>query len=264
MSILLDALKKSEQERHLGQTPTLQSHPNEPLQGGKSLNQWIILAMVVVSVSVMTWFGWQQFRMPIESTEAVVVAQTGEVQAGVDETPAQNRTLTESYQADRPEPAKPATDPGGQLENEPGTRDRLSRSVSTYTAEDDPPVLEESTQGLAANVEVEPEPEPVDDSSPVEVQTTPEEQEPGRRQGLEPHVAEPISYWELPQGVRDNLPVIKITVLVYAERPADRFLLSNGQRLVEKDQLDGGVVLDEIRKDGAVFLFRNYRFLVKS
>ncbi len=74
----------------------------------------------------------------------------------------------------------------------------------------------------------------------------------------------PISYWELPQGIRDNLPEIKITVLVYAENPDDRFLLSNGQRMVEKDELDGGLVLDEIRKDGAVFLYRNYRFLVKS
>jgi hypothetical protein len=68
----------------------------------------------------------------------------------------------------------------------------------------------------------------------------------------------------LPQGIRDDLPPIKITVLVYAERPGDRFLLTNGQRLVEKDQLDGGLVLDEIRKDGAVFLYRNYRFLVKG
>jgi len=81
---------------------------------------------------------------------------------------------------------------------------------------------------------------------------------------MEPHIPEPISYWELPQGIRDSLPEIKITVLVYAEHPGDRFLLSNGQRMVEKDELDGGLVLDEIRKDGAVFLYRNYRFLVKS
>lgn len=262
MSILLDALKKSEQERHLGQTPTLQSHSNEPLQGGKSPNQWLILAMVVVSVSVMTWFGWQQFRVPIETPGAVVVAQTGEAQAGADQNPVQNRTLTEAYKADEKEQAKTAADPADQDENEQRTRDRLSRSVSTYTAEDVEPALEESPVTLAANVEIEPE--PVDDALPAEEQTPSAEQEPGRRRGVEPHVAEPISYWELPQGIRDNLPVIKITVLVYAERPADRFLLSNGQRLVEKDQLDGGVVLDEIRKDGAVFLYRNYRFLVKS
>ena len=57
---------------------------------------------------------------------------------------------------------------------------------------------------------------------------------------------------------------MRINVLVYAENPEDRFLLINGQRLVEKEELADGVVLDEIRRDGAVFLFRNYRFLVKG
>ena len=87
--------------------------------------------------------------------------------------------------------------------------------------------------------------------------------EPGQS-SLEPHVAEPISYWELPQGVRDNLPEIKITVLVYADKPDDRFLLTNGQRMAEKDELQSGLVLDEIRRDGAIFLYRKYRFLVKG
>jgi general secretion pathway protein B len=68
----------------------------------------------------------------------------------------------------------------------------------------------------------------------------------------------------LPQGVRDNLPEIKITVLVYAEEPDDRFVLTNGQRLAEKDELQSGLVLDEIRRDGAIFLYRKYRFLVKG
>ena len=83
-------------------------------------------------------------------------------------------------------------------------------------------------------------------------------------EGLKPHIAEPISYWELPQGVRDTLPEIKITVLVFAEEPENRFLLTNGQRLVEKDELDDGLVLDEIRRDGAIFMYRKYRFLVKG
>jgi general secretion pathway protein B len=76
--------------------------------------------------------------------------------------------------------------------------------------------------------------------------------------------SEPITYWELPQGVRDSLPELRISVLVYAEQPQDRFLLMSGQRMVEKDEYEGGVVLDEIRRDGAVFLYRKYRFLVKG
>ena len=80
----------------------------------------------------------------------------------------------------------------------------------------------------------------------------------------QPHQSEPISFWQLPQAMRDGLPEFKINVLVYAEKPEDRFLLINGQRLVEKEELTAGVVLDEIRRDGAVFRYRNYRFLVKG
>jgi general secretion pathway protein B len=60
------------------------------------------------------------------------------------------------------------------------------------------------------------------------------------------------------------MPELKINVLVYAEKPEDRFLLINGQRLVEKEELTDGIVLDEIRRDGAVFRYKKYRFLVKG
>jgi general secretion pathway protein B len=75
---------------------------------------------------------------------------------------------------------------------------------------------------------------------------------------------EPITFWELPQGIRDSLPDLRITVLVFAERPEDRFVLIGGQRRVENDQIQDGLLLEEIRREGAVFTYRNYRFLVKG
>jgi hypothetical protein len=60
------------------------------------------------------------------------------------------------------------------------------------------------------------------------------------------------------------MPEFKITVLVFAESAEDRFLLMNGERLREGDEVEGGVVLEEIRRDGAVFSYRQTRFLVKS
>ena len=74
---------------------------------------------------------------------------------------------------------------------------------------------------------------------------------------------EPRSYWQLPQSYRSEMPEFKISVLVYAEAAADRFLLMNGERLREGDEVDG-VMLEEIRRDGAVFSYRQTRFLVKS
>lgn len=77
-------------------------------------------------------------------------------------------------------------------------------------------------------------------------------------------VPEPISYWELPENVRKQLPEMSISVLVYAENPQDRFLLMDGRRLGHHDELQDGLRLREIRRDGAVMTFRKYRFLVKQ
>jgi hypothetical protein len=55
------------------------------------------------------------------------------------------------------------------------------------------------------------------------------------------------------------MPELKIMVLVYAEEAEDRFLLINGQRLVENEELEEGLLLEEIRREGAVFTYRNYR-----
>jgi general secretion pathway protein B len=263
MSILLEALKKSEQERQLGQPPTLHNRPDQPSRDSAALNPWILLAMAVVSVAVMSWFGWQQLRRPADAAISVAAAPPGEGVTVAGEPAPQKRTLTETYQAEVIEPVGPPENPPAQSSGEPDDRDRLSRSVSQYTADSSEPAPSEEPSEKVADI-AESVPEPGATTQPKEDEDSRAAQKPDRQRGLEPHVTEPISYWELPQGIRDDLPPIKITVLVYAERPGDRFLLTNGQRLVEKDQLDGGLVLDEIRKDGAVFLYRNYRFLVKG
>jgi len=144
---------------------------------------------------------------------------------------------------------------------------RLNQSFNEFTADNDaaeavPPT---SDQIPAAELSSTSQAEPGLEVEPEVLETRPRQSRAESGQSrLEPHIAEPISYWELPQGIRDNLPEIKITVLVYSDKPGDRFLLTNGQRMAEKDELQNGVVLDEIRRDGAVFLYRKYRFLVKG
>jgi general secretion pathway protein B len=79
----------------------------------------------------------------------------------------------------------------------------------------------------------------------------------------DPRETQPISYWELPDAIRESVPEIKFSVLVYAKNPADRFVLINGQRLGEGDTAQPGLVVKEIRLDGVVFSYRLYQFLVE-
>jgi len=289
MSILLDALKKSEQQRQLGQTPTLQTHTgDDSAQAGEQL-KWIVPVLVAVSVGAMGWFGWAQFRVPESGsvpTVAVAGEQKEETAATTQLTEQKPRTPTESFQEEKPV-NKPLL-PGGlklapQTASNSAAKDktRVNESFKSFQAKDQPAdkaaaevMAQQDLQRMKLkalaqqdsqrrNSGAQQAEKPV--TRTAQAAPRPVENNAERRSSrVKPHVAEPISYWELPQGVRDNLPEIKISVLVYAERPGDRFLLTGGQRMAEKDELQSGLVLDEIRRDGAIFVYRNYRFLVKG
>lgn len=69
-------------------------------------------------------------------------------------------------------------------------------------------------------------------------------------------------YWQLPYNVRKELPDLKMSMHVYSETPAQRFVVLNGNRQVEGDELGGDVRVGEIRKDGVVLVFQGQRFIV--
>ncbi len=255
MSILLNALKKSETQRQLGKTPTIHTALEAPDVERQTEQQWIILSMLAVSAVAIAWFGWQQFREPVDATGVDVLAITQvEVnpalaedpeRGGMERTPSASLSNEKKSQTDST--IHPVADPVEAMER----RARLSQSFSSYQAEKD------TATGKEADLPPTTVAQPVAEAAPV---ATPAK----RSTRSQPHQSEPISFWQIPQALREGLPEFRINVLVYAEKPQDRFLLINGQRLVEKEELAAGVILDEIRRDGAVFRYRNYRFLVKG
>lgn len=274
MSILLDALKKSEKQRQLGQTPTLQTHTGDESGPDDERFKWIVPLLLGVSVCVMGWFGWVQYRIP-PAEHVPVIADAGEP-SETDETatPATEqkpRTPTESYRATK-SADKPAMPGGLKLppvmasDTENRDKTRVNESFKSFQGEEKEQVVKDSATrdsqpGMSRTSDAT---SPLSETRSAEASRPAEDSTAGKPSRVKPHVAEPISYWELPQGIRENLPEIKISVLVYAESPDDRFLLTNGQRVAEKDELQSGLVLDEIRRDGAIFVYRNYRFLVKG
>ena len=275
MSILLDALKKSEAQRQLGKTPTIHSTVGAPTAKRKTKQRWLSLLLLALSAIAIAWYGWKQFRPPavaLDGSGAKVVAVSP-----VEENPVpanepgqtkaeRKKARQEARQAARREEARQKKAGGGSADRtpvesfsaenkvqagaakkSPANKEKLERSFNSYNAEND---VEKATASArtAPNVTKEAE------------QTTPGES--SSRVAL--HAAEPISFWQMPQSLRDGMPEFKISVLVYAENPQDRFLLINGQRLLEKEELDSGVVLDEIQPDRAVFRYRKYKFFVKG
>lgn len=259
MSILLEALKKSEQSRKLGETPTLGTQVDHPSQSSGSDGGLVPVLLIAISAIVMGWFGWQQFNAPepVDGLAQPAIASRGEPSGPeTTEAPSDSRTMTERFEAaEQTPPVAAPSDADGAADE----KQKLRQSVEQFVADEDagPGDEAETVRPGAEIAEADSRTERDETASPGQLEQRTDQE-------LKPHISEPISYWELPQGVRDTLPEIRITVLVYAEDSDDRFVLTNGQRMVEKDELESGLVLDEIRRDGAVFKYRKYRFLVKG
>lgn len=78
----------------------------------------------------------------------------------------------------------------------------------------------------------------------------------------EPPLEQLPVYWQLPYNVRKELPDLKMSMHVYSATPAQRFVVLNGNRQVEGDELGGEVHVSEIRQDGVVLTFHGQRFIV--
>lgn len=281
MSILLDALRKSEEQRRLGTTPTLQTPESSvDFKPGEQLN-WIPAVMMLLTVATIAWIGLAQFERPapvlaVELSPAPSESLPTDISLRAETTQEALDSLAKS-----PEVA-PATTPVMDFAAEPQSSDleavqeeadqpgHASQEVRNESPDDlasargDRVAREKageqrgapSAPGAAAGEE--PIAALVEDLSVSDVAARPDADQ------LQPYTAEPISYWQIPQSLRETMPEMRITVLVYAVNPQDRFVLINGKRLREKEEVSNGLVLEEIQRDRAIFTYRDYRFQVKS
>jgi general secretion pathway protein B len=238
MSILLEALRKSEKGQTPVEPPTIHtgqhiSVASEPIRKGPMAG---LLLLALVSTA---WIVWRQYEPPVVNDQPAQTAPA--IQGGTIKTPVSSmqskdvapgstdsskaasttrRTPVENYQPETPATSVPAT-------SAPATSAPATSTPATSQAGSGPAKEPSGTGGVRAKQ------------------------------------PQPISYWELPDAIRADVPEIKFSVLVYAIEPADRFVLVNGQRLVEGDSYGQGLVVEEIRRDGVVFSYLLYRFLVE-
>lgn len=68
----------------------------------------------------------------------------------------------------------------------------------------------------------------------------------------------------LTHGVPAGAPQLRLEVLVYSERAADRFVFINGRKFIEGQPVDEGVVLERIQPESAVLSYQGRRFLLRE
>jgi len=297
MSLLLDALKKSEAQRRRESPPTIdltRTPPsgNSPRPGSR----WLAVALAgVLLVAAAPWFWPQVSDWLGGSSES----------AGEPGTPGEDVDAAGAVAADDTAPAgEPQTEPAAQqvapapvagassprrvaaaeaspaAPGEPGSEDAdASPDGNAVVAEAGPTAAVDGSGSGSDGPAAEdaggpsaPDPEP----SMRELRRTMQaRQEQARASGSNaapqaesvPQVNEPVENfirpWELPQSQRAEFPELRLTVHFYAEGKADRFVLINGERYREGQRVGPGTRLVEIRQRGAVVEFGSYRVLIE-
>lgn len=72
-----------------------------------------------------------------------------------------------------------------------------------------------------------------------------------------------LDIMQLPQNVQSRLPEFRISAHFYSSTPASRLASVNGRVLREGQNLAPGLTLREITRDGLIFTFETYTFLVE-
>ncbi len=252
MSYILDALRKSDQQRQRGATPTLltvQATAAEPRQS----DYWIygLIAAVLVGTGIV--IGWLH---PWQSEQPT---REGAPVAG------------EAIVAKRPDPGPRQTAPAAA----PPAPGPVSPDITRNQAQE-LPVQKPAAQAATASRSVatthdRPAPSPSNagtrDTPPKSVTTappaalTPEPEKPVTTdladRAHEPRV---MTMGELPLSIRQELPSMQISLHLHSTKPKNSFVNINSRMLQEGEDLAPGIRLEQITPDGMIFSYKGYRF----
>lgn len=241
MSLILEALKKSESQRRLGEMPNLAT-PVIATRKRRSL-----LPVLAAAIAVALAAGWwlQRDGMP-----TLAPAERPVATAPVSQPAAEHRTAPTDAAKAAPTRTPRTTDAA-----KPAAPADAVADVQTPAAQPTPPAAAAATKPLPApavaagpaapNSAVNPTPAP---ATPV---VTPA-----------PATAQPAlpKLWELPYATRRELPAMQLTMQVYSDDPGKRFVILNDVRQTEGAELGKGLYLREIRQDGLVMEVDGMRF----
>ena len=240
MSYILEALKKSEQERERerGALPDIKSiHSPSTSSQREGRNWWplILIALIVVSAAVAA--GVYLTRTQPVSSEVALVEHGSEI-SDVDK--------TESVTVDKSQPKPKAAEPNKTTKPAASVVEQKKSSVvfSKQQLQHDNVLgnVAEQQEQTAAKKEA---------SSAV-----------SNKGSVVKDAAIPIA--EIPDSVRQQIPKIAFEGHVYSSTPTRRSVMINGHKMREGDAIGEDLMLKEITPEGAEFEYRGYRFKLNA
>ncbi|MFO7831177.1 MAG: general secretion pathway protein GspB [Desulfuromonadaceae bacterium] len=264
MSYILEALKKSEKKRqrettnltHLATDESPEQERNSPQ---RPLWPLLVGLALVINAGVMLIIFWpSQSSAPDASAPGSTRQQEQGADSGVatnqaTESMAQNTSAPES----EPMEKKP---PGDEMQTRNATADvpalETNQRRAATTAAPIPSRTERKTQAGADTGE-----EITQDAATPAVPPDAESETSTSRAAAAAKPAA-VRFSDLPLDYRRQLPEMHMSVHAYSETPSAGLVRVNNKMLRPGADLTGGVRLEEITRQGAIFSFAGRRFLL--
>ncbi len=229
MSYILDALKKSDQERKHGEIPGLNSFqelPKPPMATSRIL-LYLLVGIILINILVIGL--WVTFRQDPAAT------RTAEVPGTSVERPATSREESGS-------PESPELITGKSTTAEPIERTEVAKTLTRQEPAPEPSLLTTTTENSPTSA----------DLIPGEL-----EDERAEEERTEPTLT---SFEKLPADVRNDLPALSIAAHYYAGKASSRMASINGRIMRQGQTISDDLVLEKITREGVIFRFRDYLF----
>ncbi len=299
MSLIYDALRKSEQQRRAGEMPTLATdpgwgvrRPQPPRRDTRWL--WAAVPAVLLAAGAVAWMWSTQRDEETDATATANAAGTIPAPALADDagdsaiSPAPTTIATVPALAAPAEITAPVTagdtraDDSQAVVQEPAPAAEVAAAIPTMS--ETPPTGNGTALAAAPAVEEPPTPaasladtDAQMSAPPAAAESAPSSQavEPAPM-SVEPVVTAPANepmaaaavaepalplIYELPYALRKDMPKLTLSMHVYSADPARRFAIINDERRAQGDDI-GGVRVITIRKDGIELEYAGQRFLL--
>jgi len=225
MSFILEALKKSDQQRQRGATPTLPTAtvaiaaPKQPA----FLYYGLLAAVLLAAGIVIGWLRPWQAEQPTAASGPLaekpqISASHQTASPSLPETPEMARKTTQEFLTPNSMPAVQPTPMVAAMKPDMSAPTR----AQTYSALPTAPLPEKPADAA-------------------------------QEQKLVPMA-------ELPLQVQQEIPAMTIPLHAYSSKPRDRIVSINDRMLKEGESLMPGLRLEQITQDGLIFSYKGYRF----
>jgi general secretion pathway protein B len=257
MSYILEALKKSEQQREIGRVPGISSVHESTAKPVSGKWLWLIVAVLLLNAGLLVLLLWPEPEPELDAAKVSMPLPEHEPAGASPDRPAVAPIVSQPPALKDPVSRVPQT-----ASIAPVTKPSAAEPVRTET----PPqsVVQEPVMAAAvlpAQPVVEQPPRPTAKAEPP---AQPQVEQPPRPMLKAEAPALPV--WpQIPTQLFQQLNGgLRLDVHVFSDQPEKSFVLINMKKYKQGEKLQEGPQLDEITSEGVILSFRGQRFRVQA